>query len=373
MNEPLVSILFCTYNRQEMLKISLKSILEQNYKNIEIILIDDCSTDKTSEVINSFQDKRIKYIRNEKNIVGKHGATALWDIWLKYRKGIYFLNFSDDDFFPSNNFIRECVEKFLVYPTLAKVIGSQVNYYHNEEKDGKFRYYSLDDIKYLISQKDKKFYHHDKILPDGFLTGKKYLELYSLNPLGVNISTSGTLFSSQKFDESLTFKTPSYSKWQAGYEQSLPSSIIGDTYYINNPSVVVGLHPNNMSFNHSQLEHMHDQILSIKNSFVNLNKIKKIYLEKYNLNINVNFYKKIQKQMIINTCVAYLYHSIEIIKKNKISLCSDKNIKGYVRISDVLKTFFRNNIFLFIKKNIILVFSAYLILSMKQKTKNAFK
>ena len=100
MKEPLVSIFFCTYNRQEMLKISLKSILEQNYKNIEIILIDDCSTDKTSEVINSFHDKRIKYIRNEKNIVGKHGATALWDIWLKHRNGVYFLNFSDDDFSP---------------------------------------------------------------------------------------------------------------------------------------------------------------------------------------------------------------------------------------------------------------------------------
>ena len=59
------------------------------------------------------------------------------------------------------------------------------------------------------------------------------------------------------------------------------------------------------------------------------------------------------------------------IKKNKISLCSEENIKGYVKISDVLKIFFINKIYFFLTKNIILVISAYLVLSIKQKIRNA--
>ena len=60
MNDVEISIFTPTYNRVNLLKISLSSILKQTYKNFEIILVDDCSTDETSNYINQLSDPRIK-------------------------------------------------------------------------------------------------------------------------------------------------------------------------------------------------------------------------------------------------------------------------------------------------------------------------
>jgi glycosyltransferase involved in cell wall biosynthesis len=59
---PQVSIVMPTYNRARLIARAINSILEQNYVNFEIIVIDDCSTDDTARVIAGFNDSRIKYI-----------------------------------------------------------------------------------------------------------------------------------------------------------------------------------------------------------------------------------------------------------------------------------------------------------------------
>lgn len=61
----LISVIIPTYNRIEYLKQTLDSVLEQTYQNIEVIIIDDGSTDNTREVILSNKDRRIKYIWQE--------------------------------------------------------------------------------------------------------------------------------------------------------------------------------------------------------------------------------------------------------------------------------------------------------------------
>jgi glycosyltransferase involved in cell wall biosynthesis len=52
----LISIIIPPYNRAEYLRLVLKSVLEQTYKNIEVIIADDGSTDNTAEVVASFND-----------------------------------------------------------------------------------------------------------------------------------------------------------------------------------------------------------------------------------------------------------------------------------------------------------------------------
>ncbi|GBU25057.1 glucosyltransferase [Fibrobacteria bacterium R8-3-H12] len=68
MNQPLISVVIPMYNRKSTIDYCLNSVLNQTYKNLEIILVDDCSTDGTVEHIrNTYKDKRIHIIQLEKN------------------------------------------------------------------------------------------------------------------------------------------------------------------------------------------------------------------------------------------------------------------------------------------------------------------
>lgn len=66
--EPLVSICIPVFNGEVFLKETLDCVLNQTYKNIEIIICDNCSTDRTIEIINSYKDSRIKLFQNQTNI-----------------------------------------------------------------------------------------------------------------------------------------------------------------------------------------------------------------------------------------------------------------------------------------------------------------
>ncbi len=65
--KPLISVIIPTFNRAEFLKISISSVLNQTFKEFELLIIDDGSTDNTKEIIKSFNDDRIKYIYYNQN------------------------------------------------------------------------------------------------------------------------------------------------------------------------------------------------------------------------------------------------------------------------------------------------------------------
>jgi glycosyltransferase involved in cell wall biosynthesis len=62
MNDPLVSILICTYNASETIKETIYSCLQQTYKNIELLVHDDKSLDTTRTLISEIKDKRVRFI-----------------------------------------------------------------------------------------------------------------------------------------------------------------------------------------------------------------------------------------------------------------------------------------------------------------------
>ena len=64
MSEPLISIVTATYKRPELLQKAIKSALAQSYKNLEIIVTDDGDDESASEICKSFNDARIKFVKN---------------------------------------------------------------------------------------------------------------------------------------------------------------------------------------------------------------------------------------------------------------------------------------------------------------------
>ena len=62
---PKVSVIIPTYNRPKLIRRAIHSILAQTYQNFEIVVVDDSSNNKTEKVIEEFNDKRIRYVRNK--------------------------------------------------------------------------------------------------------------------------------------------------------------------------------------------------------------------------------------------------------------------------------------------------------------------
>lgn len=92
-----ISVILPTYNRAHILKRSVESVLAQTYKNFELIIVDDGSTDNTKELVNSFSDPRLRYIKHEKNL----GLAASRNTGIKEARGKLIANQdSDDIWFP---------------------------------------------------------------------------------------------------------------------------------------------------------------------------------------------------------------------------------------------------------------------------------
>src|SRR6185437_13087929 len=65
--DPAISVVMPTYNDGAYLREAIDSILGQTFKDFEFIIINDGSTDDTEDIINSYRDNRIKYLKNETN------------------------------------------------------------------------------------------------------------------------------------------------------------------------------------------------------------------------------------------------------------------------------------------------------------------
>lgn len=91
MKLPLISVIIPTYNRAKLLKRSIVSVLNQTYKNIEVIVVDDGSTDDTKEMIRKLNDKRIIYVFQNNS-----GACAARNNGIEHSNGEY-ISFQDSD------------------------------------------------------------------------------------------------------------------------------------------------------------------------------------------------------------------------------------------------------------------------------------
>lgn len=123
-----ISVVTASYNYQDYIKEAVQSVLDQTYKDWELIIVDDCSTDNSVEVIKSFKDERIKLFINEKNLGlketvkrGIENATGEWVVFLE----------SDDILTPDN--IEKKVEIAKKY-TDINLIFNDCEFFGDENK-----------------------------------------------------------------------------------------------------------------------------------------------------------------------------------------------------------------------------------------------
>ena len=93
LGEPLVSAIVPTYNRANLVRRALDSVIKQSYSNLEIVVVDDASRDNTEEVINGMGDSRIRYIRHTTN----QGGAATRNTGIEAATGEYVAFLDSDD------------------------------------------------------------------------------------------------------------------------------------------------------------------------------------------------------------------------------------------------------------------------------------
>lgn len=106
--QSLVTVYIPTFNRLELLQRAVESVCNQTYKNLEIIVVDDCSTDGTQEYLAKLakEDSRVRYFLKEKN----SGACVSRNIAISNARGGYITGLDDDDYFKPNR-VFDFIEK----------------------------------------------------------------------------------------------------------------------------------------------------------------------------------------------------------------------------------------------------------------------
>lgn len=97
-----VSVIIPCYNAQEYIAQAIKSVLMQTYKNIEIIIVNDGSVDKSEKIIKSFQDRRIKYIKQKNS-----GVAITRNTGIKNATGKYIAFLDADDLYEKDKIEQE--------------------------------------------------------------------------------------------------------------------------------------------------------------------------------------------------------------------------------------------------------------------------
>lgn len=123
--KPLVSIICLCYNHENFVEEALQSLMEQTYESIEVIVVDDGSTDKSLDRIRRYCKKypEVKIITHSHNV----GICKSFNEALQLAKGVYIVNHAADDVLSSNK-IKLAVEAFLQLPVDYGVHFTDVAY-----------------------------------------------------------------------------------------------------------------------------------------------------------------------------------------------------------------------------------------------------
>ena len=109
-----ISVIIPVYNREKTIERALRSVLQQTYSNLEVIVVDDCSTDNSVKVVEDIEDDRVKIVRLKKN----SGACHARNVGIKMANGD-FVAFQDSD----DEWMPDKIDKQILY-----MDGADINF-----------------------------------------------------------------------------------------------------------------------------------------------------------------------------------------------------------------------------------------------------
>ena len=204
-NLPLVSVCIPAYNNADYISETIDCILNQTYKNIELVICDDHSTDKTVEVIQSYSDPRVKLFLNEKNL----GMSGNWNNCLNHCTGEFIKLICADDML-ANDALEKEVMALINHPSAVM-----------SESDTQFR---------DLQGNTKGSYTRYK--KSGLVTGKVIARagLFSRNLFGAPLNNT---FRRSVLEQVHGFD-PSF-KYILDYDFWVSIACLGDVYIIHEP------------------------------------------------------------------------------------------------------------------------------------------
>lgn len=122
-DSPKISVLMAAYNAEPFLREAIDSVLNQSFQDFEFLIFEDCSQDATLEIIQSYDDPRLRVIINETN----QGLTKCLIYGMELAKGEYVARMDADDVCMTNRFERQ-LAYFSTHPEVS-VLGSAVTFF----------------------------------------------------------------------------------------------------------------------------------------------------------------------------------------------------------------------------------------------------
>lgn len=135
-NNEKVSICIPTYNNADVIGATLEGILNQTYRNLEVVIVDDASTDDTIKIIEKYKDARIKLWQNDRNL----GMAGNWNRCVELASSQYIKLVCADDIL-----VPECIETelraMLSQSNVVMTINDSIMVNSQEKELGVFRRY----------------------------------------------------------------------------------------------------------------------------------------------------------------------------------------------------------------------------------------
>lgn len=317
MNTPFFSIIIPLYNKEKYIKRALYSVLNQKFKNYEIIVINDGSTDRSLSVVQSIKDNRIK-IYNQKNLGLNNARNA--GITKATGKYISFLD-ADDEYRPNFlNKMYDLINKYKGYSFFATAFRRvDKNNLQHDTVLGKKRDFIVKDFLGHIAE-----------------TGKFFIHVSSIVVKRIVFKKIGMFYVKSKKRNCGTEIVGDFDLWIriAMKYKLVYSNYVGCIYYKNTPINMLSGY-GNKKMNNSFFEDTINNIIKKTRTITEKNKLQKILYSFFNL-------MAVQSLIRNNIKEAKLYLNKQIKKT--------KEVKQIYEL--ILKKEIENNLLQNVKKNI---------------------